>query len=166
LSLNSNSDFGDLINLELGLNCNLIKLSVTRGVTAGHLDEFCLRRKRMEKKHVDYARNSCQNEFIDFLSHISSRTFSHFSHGPNHRSYGFGSWKNDFVPRCFGFDPRSHRGARPSYRHGSPTRGVYSHFEPSRFDGPRFPRRDSLPQVVWLSAEFLRFCSLTPAQSH
>jgi hypothetical protein len=36
---------------------------------------------------VDYARNSYRDEFIDFLPHISSRAPSHFSHGPNYRSY-------------------------------------------------------------------------------
>jgi hypothetical protein len=58
---------------------------------AGHLDEFYFRHKRMEKRRVNYGTNSYHNEFIDFLSHISSHTPSHFSHGPNHRSYGFGS---------------------------------------------------------------------------
>jgi hypothetical protein len=57
----------------------------------GHLDEFCFRRKRMEKRRADYARNSYHDEFIDFLPHFSSRAPSHFSHGPNYRSYGFGS---------------------------------------------------------------------------
>jgi hypothetical protein len=108
---------------------------------AGHLDEFFFWHKRMEKRHVDYARNSYHNEFIDFPPRISSHAPSHFSHGPNHRSYGFGSQESGFVPRCFGFDPRSHRGAHPLRRHSSPTRGAYSHFEPSRFDGPRFPCR-------------------------
>jgi hypothetical protein len=58
---------------------------------AGHLDEFCFRCKRMENRRVDYARNSYHHEFIDFPPHFSSRAPSHFSHGPNHRSYGFGS---------------------------------------------------------------------------
>jgi hypothetical protein len=66
---------------------------------AGHLDEFCFRRKRIEKRHFHYARNSYHNEFIDFLprsySRASPRTpshvVSHFFHGPNCRSYGFGS---------------------------------------------------------------------------
>jgi hypothetical protein len=88
---------------------------------AGHLDEFCFPCKRMEKRRVDYARNSYQNEFIDFsphsCSHASPHTSSHalsrFSHGPNHRSYGFGLRESDFVPRRFGFDPYSHRGASP-----------------------------------------------------
>jgi hypothetical protein len=112
---------------------------------AGHLDEFCFRRKRMEKRHVDYARNPYHNEFIEFLPRISSRAPSHFSHGPNHHSYDFGSWESGFVPRCFDFDPRSHRGARPPRRHGFPARGAYSHFEPSYFYGLCFPRRGSHP---------------------
>jgi hypothetical protein len=65
----------------------------------GHLDEFCFRCKRIEKRHFEYARNSYRDEFFDFLprsysrvSHrTSSRALSHFSHGPNHRSYDFGS---------------------------------------------------------------------------
>jgi hypothetical protein len=73
---------------------------------ADHLNEFCFRRKRIENMHLDYARNSYCDEFIDFSSRsysrvpprsyshasprISSRALSHFSHGPNHRSYGFG----------------------------------------------------------------------------
>jgi hypothetical protein len=73
---------------------------------AGHLDEFCSRRKRIERRHVEYARDSYRDEFIDFpahsYSHISSRFYSRasphtfsrtlpqFAHGPNHRSYGLG----------------------------------------------------------------------------
>jgi hypothetical protein len=33
---------------------------------AGHWDEFYFRRKRIEKRHFDYARNSYHDEFIDF----------------------------------------------------------------------------------------------------
>jgi hypothetical protein len=58
---------------------------------AGHLNEFCFCLKRIEKRHLDYARNSYRNEFIDFPPRTSSRASSHFFHGPNHRSYGFGS---------------------------------------------------------------------------
>jgi hypothetical protein len=58
---------------------------------AGHLDEFCFRYKIMENMCVDYAINSYHNEFNDFPPHISSRAPSHFRHGPNHHSYGFGS---------------------------------------------------------------------------
>jgi hypothetical protein len=67
---------------------------------------------------VDYTKNSYHNEFIDFPPHISSRAQSHFSHVPNHYSYGFGSLESGLVPRSFGVDPHSHRGARPSHRHG------------------------------------------------
>jgi hypothetical protein len=82
---------------------------------AGHLDEFYFRRKRIERRCVEYARDSYRDEFIDFPPHSYShvpphfysrasphtfsrtlpRTFSsaspQFAHGPNHRSY-------DFVP--------------------------------------------------------------------
>jgi hypothetical protein len=80
---------------------------------AGHLDEFYFRRKRIERRCVEYARDSYRDEFIDFPPHSYShvpphfysrasphtfsrtlpRTFSsaspQFAHGPNHRSYGF-----------------------------------------------------------------------------
>jgi hypothetical protein len=64
-----------------------------------HLDEFCFRRKRIERRRFDYARNSYRDEFSDFLPRsffhalpcTSSHALAHFSHGPNHRSYGFGS---------------------------------------------------------------------------
>jgi hypothetical protein len=63
---------------------------------AGHLDGFCFYRKRIQKRHFDYARNSYRNGFTDFLpcpySHaapsIPSCAVSHFFHGPNHRSCG------------------------------------------------------------------------------
>jgi hypothetical protein len=87
---------------------------------AGHLDEFCFRRKRMENRRVDYARNSYHDEFIDFRPHFSSCAPSHFSHGPNHRSYGFGSRESGLVSGCFGGHPYSHRGVRPPCRHGFP----------------------------------------------
>jgi hypothetical protein len=37
---------------------------------AGHLDEFCFRRKRIEKMHFDNARNSYCDEFSDFPPHF------------------------------------------------------------------------------------------------
>jgi hypothetical protein len=78
---------------------------------AGHLDEFCFRQKRIERRRVEYARDSYHDELIDFPPHSYSRipprsysqalprTFScafprtspQFAHGPNHRSYGFGA---------------------------------------------------------------------------
>jgi hypothetical protein len=73
----------------------------------GHLDEFCFWCKRIEKRHLDYARNSYRDEFLDFwphsysrvpprsnshtLLHTSSHALPQFNHGPNHRSYDFGS---------------------------------------------------------------------------
>jgi hypothetical protein len=39
-----------------------------------------------------------------FLPHFSSCAASHFSHGSNHRSCGFGSQESGLVPRCFGVD--------------------------------------------------------------
>jgi hypothetical protein len=126
---------------------------------AGHLDEFCFRWKRIERRHVEYARDSYRDEFIDFLPHsyshvpprfysrASPHTFSRalpqFPHGPNHRSYGFGPRENHFESRRFGYDPRPHRGDRFPRRPGFPTRGSFLHFEPRHLGGPRFSRRGS-----------------------
>jgi hypothetical protein len=111
---------------------------------AGHLDKFCFHHKRIEKMRLDYARNSYRDESIDYARN-SYHALPQFFHGPNHRSYGFGSRENSFVPRCFDYGPRSHHGDCPPHRHGFPARGAYSHFEPSRFDGPCFPHRGSRP---------------------
>jgi hypothetical protein len=78
---------------------------------AGHLDGFCFRRKRIEKRRVEYARDSYRDEFFDVppqsYSHFPPRSYSRasprtfpralprtsfgvlpqFAHGPNHRSY-------------------------------------------------------------------------------
>jgi hypothetical protein len=119
----------------------------------GHLDEFYFCRKRIEKRHFDYIRNSYRDKFSDFLSrsfscpspHTSSCSLSHFFHGPNHRSYGFGLRENNFVPRHFGYDPRPHRGNRFPCRHGFPTGGSHTHFEPRHLDDSRFSHRGSRP---------------------
>jgi hypothetical protein len=66
---------------------------------AGHLVQFCFRRRRIEKRRFDYARNLYHNEFIDFppqsysraLPRTYSRALPQFSHGSNHHSYVFGS---------------------------------------------------------------------------
>jgi hypothetical protein len=128
---------------------------------AGHLDEFCFRRKRIESRRVEYARDSYRDEFVDFpprfYSHVpprfysraSHRTFScalpQFAHGPNHRSYGLGPRENRFVPRRFGYGPRSRRGDRFPCRPGFPAGGSFLHFEPRHLDGPHFPRCGSCP---------------------
>jgi hypothetical protein len=65
----------------------------------GHLNKFRFRRKRIERRCFDYARNSYRDEFSDFLPRsfsralprTSSHTLPQFAHEPNHRSYGFGS---------------------------------------------------------------------------
>jgi hypothetical protein len=49
------------------------------------------------------------------------------------------------LPRRVGVDPHSHHDVRPLHRHGFSARGAYSHFEPSRFDGLRFPHYGSHP---------------------
>jgi hypothetical protein len=126
---------------------------------ADHLDEFCFSRKRIEKRRFDYARNSYHDEFSDFplssyscaLPHTSSRALSHFTHGPNHRSYGFGSRENNFVPRHFSYGPRPHHGDHLLHRHGFPTGRSYTHFEPRRLYGPRFPHHGSC--LTWPNGE-------------
>jgi hypothetical protein len=128
---------------------------------AGHLDEFCFRWKRIERRYVEYARDTYRDEFIDFLprsySHVptrcysraSPRTFSRalpqFAGGPNHRSYGFGPRENRIEPRCFGYGPRPHRGDRFPRRPSFPAGGSFPHFEPRHLDGPRFNHRGSHP---------------------
>jgi hypothetical protein len=120
---------------------------------AGHLDEFCFRRKRIEKRHFDYARNSYRDEFSDFppcsysraLPLTSSHALSCFPHGPNHHSYGFGSRENNFVPRYFGYSLHPHRGDRFLCKPSFPARGSRTHPEPRHLDGPHFLHRDSCP---------------------
>jgi hypothetical protein len=56
---------------------------------AGHLDEFCFRCKRIEKRRLDYVRNSYHDEFTDFLPRSYSCAPSLFFYGPNHRLYGY-----------------------------------------------------------------------------
>jgi hypothetical protein len=112
---------------------------------AGHLDEFYFCHKRIKKMRFDYARNLYRDEFFDFSSSSYSRALSHFSHGPNHHSYGFGSWENNFVPKRFGYCPRCHRGDRFPRKPGFSTRESHTHFEPRHLDGPYFSRRGSRP---------------------
>jgi hypothetical protein len=128
---------------------------------AGHLNEFCFRRKRIERRRVEYARDLYRDEFFDVLSQsyshtpprfyscVSPHTFSHalpqFAHGYNNRSYGFGPLENRFEPRRFGYGPRLHRGDRFPRMPGFPTVGSFPHFEPRHLDCPRFPRRGSCP---------------------
>jgi hypothetical protein len=41
-------------------------------VHAGHLDEFCFWHKRIRKRHLDFARNSYRDVFIDLPPHSYS----------------------------------------------------------------------------------------------
>jgi hypothetical protein len=120
---------------------------------ASHLDEFYFQRKRIEKRRIEYARNLYRDAFFDFLprsysralSRTSSHALSQFSHGPNHRSYGFGSRENSFVCRRFGYGPRPHRCDRTPHRPGFPTGGFHICFEPRHLDSPRFSHCGSRP---------------------
>jgi hypothetical protein len=112
---------------------------------ACHLDEFCFHCKRIEKRRFDYARNLYRDEFVDFSPRTSSCALSCFFHGPNHRSYGFGSRENSFVPRRNDYGPRSHRGDRPQCGHTFLAGGSYTCFEPRHLDGPHFPYRGLHP---------------------
>jgi hypothetical protein len=129
---------------------------------AGHLDEFCFRRKRIERRRFEYARNSDHDEFLDLpphsysrvlprsysrvlprifsraLPHTSSCASSQFAYGPNHRSYGFGPPENRFVHRGFGYGPGPHRGDHFPRRPGFPVGGAHTHLEPRHLDGPHF----------------------------
>jgi hypothetical protein len=88
-----------------------------------------------------------RDEFLDFpprsysraSPHTSSHALPRVSHEPNHRSYDFGSWKNNFVTRRFGYDRRPHRGDNFLHRPDFPTGGSHTHFEPRHLDGPYFP---------------------------
>jgi hypothetical protein len=128
---------------------------------AGHLDEFCFQRKKIERMHVEYARNSYRDELIDFLprsySHFlphfyscaspltSARAFPQFSYGPNHLSYGFGPRDNRFEPRRFGYGPRPRHGDHFPCRPGFPVGGSYTYFGLRHLDGTCFPRHGSCP---------------------
>jgi hypothetical protein len=50
---------------------------------AGHLDEFCFRWKRIERRRVEYARDSYRDECLDFsprsYSHVPPRFYSRAS---------------------------------------------------------------------------------------
>jgi hypothetical protein len=127
----------------------------------GHLDKFCFQYKRIERGCVEYARDSYRDELFDLPPHsysrvlprsysrASSRTFlralPQFAYEPNHHSYGLGSRENRFVPRCFGYGPRPHRGDHFLHRSGFTAGGAHTHFEPRHLDSPHFFRRGSRP---------------------
>jgi hypothetical protein len=128
---------------------------------ASQLDEFSFWRKRIERRRVEYARDSYRDEFIDFpprsYSHVLPRFYSHasphtsscalphFAHGPNHRSYGFGPRENRFEPRRFSYGPCPRRGDHFPRRPNFSARVSFPHSVPRHLDGPCFPRRGSRP---------------------
>ena len=107
----------------------------------GHLDDFCFRRKRIERRQMALTRNTRHDEF----EFSSSRFASRASRGYGHPSYGYNSRESGYMPRLHGYDPRSHRGVRPMQRRGFPQESSYHHFGPRRFDGSRFPHRGNHP---------------------
>jgi hypothetical protein len=128
---------------------------------ADHLDKFCFWRKRIEKRRFEYDKNSYCDEFVDFPprsyscvpprsdSRASSRTSScalpQFPHGPNHRSYNFGSRENRFVSRHIRYGSRPHHGDHFSRRPGSSAGASHTHFEPKHLDGLCFSHCGSCP---------------------
>jgi hypothetical protein len=58
---------------------------------ANHLDEFCFWCKRIERRHIEYARNSNRDEFIDLLprsySHVPPRFYSRASSHTSSRAF-------------------------------------------------------------------------------
>jgi hypothetical protein len=113
---------------------------------AGHLDEFCFRHKRIEKRRLDYARNSYRDEFIDFPCCSYSRVPPrYYCHALVHCSYGFGSRENNFEPRRFGYGPRPHRGYNFPCRLGFSAGAYHTHFEPRHLDRSHFPHHGSRP---------------------
>jgi hypothetical protein len=150
---------------------------------AGYLDEFCFRRKRLERRCVEYARNSYHDEFIDLPSrsysrvpprsyshaspHTFSRVVSRFSYRLNHRLYGFDSRENCFEPRRFGYGPRPHCGDHFPRRPDFPVGESYTHFQPRHLNGSHFPHRGSHPTrpsgevqriVKTSSARIVKYC--------
>jgi hypothetical protein len=82
---------------------------------------------------------------LSTLPHTSSHALSRFFHGPNHRSYGFGSRENSLVPRHFGYGPHPHRGDRFLRMPSFPVDGSHTHPEPRHLDGPRSSHCGSHP---------------------
>jgi hypothetical protein len=111
---------------------------------ASYLDEFCFQRKRIQRRRVDYARDSYRNEFIDFLPRSYSHDPPHFYSRASPRTF------SRALPRTsssaspqFAYNPRPHHGDHFPCRPGFPTGGSFPHFKLRHLDGPRFPHRGS-----------------------
>jgi hypothetical protein len=105
---------------------------------AGHLDEFCFRCKRIERRRVEYARNSYHDEFIDLSPHSYSHVLPRFySHAPPHTF--------SCVFTQFGYGPRPCHGDHFPHRPNFSAGGPYTDFELRHLDGPRFLHHGSRP---------------------
>jgi hypothetical protein len=119
---------------------------------AGHLDEFCFRRKSVERRRVEYARDSYHDEFFDVPPQSYSRILPHSYSRASPRSFSRAS------PRTFSCAlPRTSSSASPQLAH-APNHRSYgfgareNRLEPRRFGydprprrGDRFPRRPGVP---------------------
>jgi hypothetical protein len=112
---------------------------------AGHLDEFCFRRKRIERRHVEYVRDSYRDEFFDVPPQSDSRILPHsYSRASSHTF--------SHASRIFSCAlPRTSSSVSPQFAHG-PNHRSYGFgprencFEPRRFGyGPRPHRGDRFP---------------------
>jgi hypothetical protein len=113
----------------------------------GHLDEFCFRRKRIERRRVEYARDSHRDEFFDVPPHSYSRI------PPRSYSRTLSSTFSRASPRTFSCAlPHTSSSASPQFAHG-PNHHSYgfgpreNRFERRRFGySPRPHRGDHFPR--------------------
>jgi hypothetical protein len=137
----------------------------------GYFDEFFFCRKIIEKRRLDFARNSYRNEFIDFSPHSYSRASPHFLHGPNYHSvvlvherttlYLYALITAHILIMVIVFYVGTVFLLENFTRALSPDTWMVHVFSVMVHVPLLRP-----PQVAWLSAAFLRFLSLTPALSH
>jgi hypothetical protein len=110
---------------------------------AGHLDEFCFGRKGIERRRVEYARDSYRDEFFDVPPQSYSRIPPRSHSRASSRTFSRAS------PRTFSRAlPRTSSSASPQFAHG-PNHLLHgfgpreNRFEPRRFGyGPRPHRGD------------------------
>jgi hypothetical protein len=114
---------------------------------AGHLDEFCFRWKRIERRHVEYARDSYRDEFFD----VPPQSYSHIP--PRSYSRALSRSFSCATPHTFSRAlPHTSSSVSPQFAHG-PNHRSYGFgprencFEPRRFGyGSRPHRGDCFPR--------------------
>jgi hypothetical protein len=99
----------------------------------------------MPETHCDEFSDFPPRSFSRALPRTSSHALPQFTHGPNHRSYGFSSRENRFETRRFGCDPRPHHGDRFPRRPIFSAIGSHTHFELRHVDAPCFSCYGSRP---------------------